>query len=117
VPNSWPGAHPSPGVLSTSDASISRRHQGFHHRADGPAGPLNEQDSLAITIGDISTNLVGVYKALGGGWEIRERDDLVPPEIREEMTKRTNWGRLLVPGSYNPSSLERPKSSIRLPDW
>ena len=27
---------------------------------------LNEQDSLAVTLGDISRNLVGVYRALGG---------------------------------------------------
>ena len=34
---------------------------------------LSEQDSLATTLGDISRNLVGVYRALGGGWEIRRR--------------------------------------------
>ena len=33
---------------------------------------LNEQDNLASTLGNISSNLVGVYRALGGGWEIRE---------------------------------------------
>ncbi len=37
---------------------------------------LNAQDNLATTLGDISTSLVGVYKALGGGWEIREGRDL-----------------------------------------
>ena len=39
---------------------------------------LNEQDSLAVTLGNISSNLVGVYRALGGGWEIREGKELVP---------------------------------------
>ena len=78
---------------------------------------LNEQDNLVTTLGNISTNLVGVYKALGGGWEVRERMDLVPPEIKEEMAKRTNWGKLLAPASYNPLPLEEPKSLIRFPDW
>jgi len=32
-----------------------------------------------------------VYRALGGGWEIREGQELVPPDIRAEMEKRTNW--------------------------
>jgi NodT family efflux transporter outer membrane factor (OMF) lipoprotein len=78
---------------------------------------LAEQNNLAVTLGNISTNLVGVYRALGGGWEIREGKELVPPEIREEMAQRTNWGRLLAPASYNPPAPEEPKSTGPLPDW
>jgi NodT family efflux transporter outer membrane factor (OMF) lipoprotein len=58
---------------------------------------LEQQDSLASSLGDIALNLVGVYRALGGGWEIREGQPLVPPAIQEAMAKRTNWGRLLQP--------------------
>lgn len=72
---------------------------------------LTEQDNLAVTLGNISSNLVGVYRALGGGWEIREGQELVPPAIREEMAKRTNWGDLLSPASYNPPVSEGTKSS------
>lgn len=75
------------------------------------------QDNLAATLGSIAGNLVGVYKALGGGWEIREGKDFVPPEIKEEMAKRTHWGKLLAPASYNPVPAEEPKSLIRLPEW
>jgi NodT family efflux transporter outer membrane factor (OMF) lipoprotein len=78
---------------------------------------LNGQDSLATTMGNLSTNLVGVYRALGGGWEIREGKDLVPPEITEEMARRTHWNSLLAPASYNPLPTEEPKYLIRLPDW
>jgi NodT family efflux transporter outer membrane factor (OMF) lipoprotein len=78
---------------------------------------LSVQDNLAATLGNIATNLVGVYQALGGGWEVREGKDLIPPEIKEEMAKRTHWGKLLAPASYNPVPPEEPKSLIRLPDW
>jgi NodT family efflux transporter outer membrane factor (OMF) lipoprotein len=78
---------------------------------------LISQDSLASALGNICSSLVGVYRALGGGWEIREGEDLVPPEIKEEMKKRTHWGKLLAPASNNPSALAEPKASIRLPDW
>jgi NodT family efflux transporter outer membrane factor (OMF) lipoprotein len=78
---------------------------------------LNEQDSLAITLGNISSSLVGVYRALGGGWEVREGKDLVPPEVKEAMARRTNWGGLLAPASYNPSPSAEPESGVRLPDW
>jgi NodT family efflux transporter outer membrane factor (OMF) lipoprotein len=78
---------------------------------------LNEQDTLASTLGNISSSLVGVYRSLGGGWEIREGKDLVPPEIKEEMRKRTHWGKLLASASYHPLPSDEPKSEIRLPDW
>jgi len=78
---------------------------------------LTEQDSLASTLGSISTNLVGVYRALGGGWEIREGKELVPPAVREEMQRRTDWGKLLAPASYNPPAGQLPQSSPRAPDW
>ena len=78
---------------------------------------LNEQDNLTITLSSISSNLVGVYRALGGGWEIREGEEWVPPAIKEEMGKRTNWGQLLAPASYSRPPRGEPKSPIRFPDW
>jgi len=78
---------------------------------------LSQQDSLATTLGNISTSLVGVYRALGGGWEIREGEDIVPAEIKAEMRKRTNWGGLLAPTTYNLPGSREPRSTPRLPDW
>jgi len=78
---------------------------------------LTTQDNLAVALGNISSGLVGVYRSLGGGWEIREGKDLVPPAVRKEMTGRTDWGELLAPVSYNPPISAEPKSSIRPPDW
>jgi len=78
---------------------------------------LAAQDNLATNLGSVSSSLVAVYRALGGGWEMREGKDLVPPGVKETMAKRTNWGKLLAPASYNPPlSVER-KSPIRPPDW
>ena len=78
---------------------------------------LSEQDNLAATLGSISVNLVGVFRALGGGWELREGQELVPAAVKEEMEKRTDWGRLLSPAYYNPPAGKGPDSSPRLPDW
>jgi len=73
---------------------------------------LNEQDSLASTLGDISRSLVGVYRALGGGWQLREGRDFIPESVRAEMAKRTNWGGLLAPAKYalsEPGNNQREK--------
>jgi NodT family efflux transporter outer membrane factor (OMF) lipoprotein len=77
---------------------------------------LNEQDNLASTLGDIATNLVGVYRALGGGWQIRENKEFVPDAIKEQMAKRTDWGDLLKPSSQPDPEANKP-TGIRLPDW
>lgn len=76
---------------------------------------LTAQDSLATALGNIALNLVGVYKSLGGGWQIRECKDILPPEIKEMMAKRTNWGDLLSPAVYLPPPCKQP--DIRCPDW
>jgi hypothetical protein len=36
-----------------------------------------------------------MYKALGGGWQIREGQDFVKDKTKEVMEERTNWGDLL----------------------
>jgi NodT family efflux transporter outer membrane factor (OMF) lipoprotein len=76
---------------------------------------LREQDSLATTLGEISRNLVEVYRSLGGGWQIREGQDFVPAAVREAMAKRTNWGRLLTPVAVEPPV--GPQRLIRAPQW
>ena len=54
----------------------------------------NQQDFLASTRGQVAVNLVGVYKALGGGWEIRAgktADQLIPIETKDIMRKRIKY--------------------------
>ncbi|MFC4993331.1 efflux transporter outer membrane subunit [Rubritalea tangerina] len=53
------------------------------------------QDQYASVKGTIATDFIAMYKALGGGWEMRDREDALPPEIREKMKQRTDWGRFL----------------------
>ncbi|MGZ4997184.1 MAG: TolC family protein, partial [Methylobacter sp.] len=77
---------------------------------------LSEQDNLASTLGAISNNLVGVYRALGGGWQIREGKDVVPDSVKEQMAKRTDWGSLLKP-SAQPSPDTQAPSGVSWPRW
>ncbi len=62
---------------------------------DSQAFLVLQQDKLTLSLGDVPTSLIAVYKALGGGWQIREGKDFIPEEIIEEMKSRTNWGDLL----------------------
>ncbi len=56
---------------------------------------LDVEDALARGRGDVPLALVSVYRALGGGWELRVGQDLLPEATRQEMAQRTDWGRLL----------------------
>lgn len=54
----------------------------------------SQQDQLASIEGTVATNLVQVYKSLGGGWEIRDTAspiDLIPASTRNEMLNRMNY--------------------------
>ena len=78
---------------------------------------LTQQDQLAVTAGAIPTNLVSAFRALGGGWQIREGQAFVPPQTIEAMTRRTNWGRLLAyEVKVPPIPVPQPKQP-RLPEW
>ena len=58
-----------------------------------------QQDSWVSARGEIALNLIAMYKALGGGWEIREGHEFISNENRKEMEERTNWGDLLTPST------------------
>jgi NodT family efflux transporter outer membrane factor (OMF) lipoprotein len=62
---------------------------------DTQRAQAEQEDGLAETKGAVALSLIAIYKALGGGWEIREGQDFVPEETKEEMQNRTNWGDLL----------------------
>ncbi len=67
----------------------------FQRVIDSERFLVDQQDQWTRARGDISLNLIAVYKALGGGWEVRKGLHVIPDEMREEMEDRTDWGDLL----------------------
>jgi outer membrane protein TolC len=57
---------------------------------------LQQQDALTSARGQVVSNLVATYKALGGGWQLREGDNFVRPDTINIMEQRTDWGELLA---------------------
>lgn len=76
----------------------------------------SQQEQHAQTKGNIAVNLVAMYKALGGGWQVRLGKDFVPAAIKEQMKKRTDWGKVLQIEKQEPSPETR-KNLLRTPDW
>lgn len=82
---------------------------------------LQEEIRLTETRSSIATNLIALYKALGGGWELRQGHPLIAESTQTEMKKRTNWGHLLPPPSPKPEDLSplpaRDVPIIKKPYW
>jgi len=81
------------------------------------------ETNLASATGNISTGLVSVFRALGGGWQIRDGNGFVNVATSEEMRRRTNWGQLLAPANEPPlpvPGLPGPEDrgpTVRAPEW
>jgi NodT family efflux transporter outer membrane factor (OMF) lipoprotein len=56
---------------------------------------LFQEGLLTDARGRVARNLVSIYRALGGGWQIREGKDFISTESKDAMRERTNWGDLL----------------------
>ncbi|MGE5257163.1 MAG: TolC family protein, partial [Hyphomicrobiales bacterium] len=77
------------------------------------AALLAQQDTLATGQGDVPQGLIAVYRALGGGWELREGKTFLPAGSTTAMGQRTDWGGLLEPSAVEPLGTRQ----LLTPDW
>ncbi len=108
--------NPSGGSVSGTGLSISWQN--------GPLGRDAERQQLQVQLsltnakGDIPIALVALYRALGGGWQIRNCNDIVPKRIKKEMADRTGWGTLLKQQNHQPpNSKQQQTKDLYLPNW
>jgi NodT family efflux transporter outer membrane factor (OMF) lipoprotein len=108
------------------DLSLIQYREGavdFQRVVDSQTRLLTEMNSLAQTRSSIATNLIAVYKALGGGWEVSEGKPTVSEALQAQMASRTNWGDLLPPPPPpRPADLTPPPPASATPplippDW
>jgi len=63
---------------------------------------LSVENDVASTQGNVALGLISVYRALGGGWQVRDGHDVVSDEVKARMARRTNWGKMLEPSHHLP---------------
>jgi NodT family efflux transporter outer membrane factor (OMF) lipoprotein len=105
---------------SSVDLSTLQYKEGlvdFQRVLDAQQNLVQQQDNLVTTTGDVGLNLVSLYKALGGGWEMRAGSDFVPGDIKAEMKERTNWGDLLSSDKLEYPPAEEVDNLFNRPDW
>jgi NodT family efflux transporter outer membrane factor (OMF) lipoprotein len=73
---------------------------------------VQQQDQLAVAAGNIALNLVNVYRALGGGWELRfQRDQPCAVPAAGVAMPGVSPGTPLAPGPGSGPALPQPASS------
>lgn len=81
------------------------------------------QSSLAGASANVPLGLTAVFRALGGGWQIRVDGNFVTAATVDQMRARTDWGNLLPPVSEQQPpapGLPGPEDvgpTVRPPEW
>ena len=89
-------------ALRSNELATLRYSEGFsdYERVLNSQQALFNQQQRYITVqGDIVRNVIGLYKALGGGWEGRDGPPWIDPETLNTMQERTDWGDLIPAGA------------------
>ena len=104
-------AHDEAGFLSESVAAAERSVElslvqyregttDFNRVLDTLDFLFEQQDAFTATTGDVATNLILMYKALGGGYEVgveRNVQEYVAEEDQEQLRTRTRYWRNELP--------------------
>jgi NodT family efflux transporter outer membrane factor (OMF) lipoprotein len=108
-------------AIKSTQLAIIRYREGesdYTPVLDAERQQLRVQRSLTNAKGDIPKALVALYRALGGGWQIRNCNDIVPGAIKNQMAARTNWGSLLKQQNHEPAKTKKGRlKQIYLPNW
>ncbi len=102
----------------SSDLSVLRYKEGFsdYQRVlDAQQALFAQQQRYVDAQGSTVRSVVALYKALGGGWQLRQGGGFVDDSIRQQMRERTNWGDLLEPSATDPAITET-EGTFRKPD-
>ncbi|MDJ0610817.1 MAG: efflux transporter outer membrane subunit [Kiloniellales bacterium] len=83
---------------------------------------VQRQDRLTQAQSGIAQGLIATYRALGGGWQSRDINDVVPDTVLEEMRARTDWGNIIPTDDLEeaPSStkdVQKIDTLFRAPDF
>ncbi|MBK5413395.1 efflux transporter outer membrane subunit [Pseudomonas sp. TH31] len=88
--------------LVLASAQYREGFSDFQRVLDAQQALLQQQDNYLISRSDAVSNLIALYKALGGGWYAAQ--PIIDSATRKQMEKRTDWDDLLDdPGAAQPA--------------
>lgn len=73
---------------------------------------VQQEDNLVVARTEIALGAVRTFRALGGGWEIRDGLEFIDAQTSERMRARTDWGDVLGEGWQKGKDLGFPRPAI-----
>lgn len=108
------GSDDANGSLVAAKAQFESGLKGFTDVLIAEQNLFSAQTNWVVARGNVSLGATAIYRALGGGWQIRDGNEFVPPATIAEMRARTDWGAVLpaagqpqppTPGLPTPADL------------
>lgn len=81
--------------LDIADVQYREGLVDFERVLDSQRALFGQQERLVASKGGIAQNLIGLYKAMGGGWQAGRERPIVDEATGETMGERSDWKRLL----------------------
>ncbi|MDK3021355.1 efflux transporter outer membrane subunit [Cupriavidus taiwanensis] len=79
--------------LTLANALYREGYSDFQRVLDAQRALASQQDAYLVNRSNAVSNLIALYRALGGGWHSGQ--PMVDPATRQQMQQRTDWGNLL----------------------
>jgi len=102
--------------LKIANVRYQEGYSDFQRVLDAQTALLKAQRDSVSARSATASSAIGIYRALGGGWEIRSGQDFVDSATKETMQRRTDWGDLLQREAAEPP-LKGTGSGWPAPDW
>ena len=102
--------------LTLANVGYREGFSDFQRVLDAQDALLRTQQQLVAARSTTVSSAIGIYRALGGGWEIRRDTVSSTQATRDTMQKRVDWGDLLQPTATEPP-LKGQGGGWPPPDW
>jgi outer membrane protein TolC len=83
----------------------------FQRVLDSQRTLFSQQELLVTSRGNLTQNLIALYKAMGGGWEQGRSRPVLDDATRETMGQRSDWRDLLAAPLPAPGADAQPNSA------
>ncbi|WP_460145933.1 efflux transporter outer membrane subunit [Pseudomonas sp. S2_A02] len=97
--------------LSLANTQYREGYSDFQRVLDAQRALLEQQDNYLLSRSNAVSNLIALYKALGGGWYSAQ--PTVDQNTRQQMEQRTDWGNLLNEPAPSQASYPVPEGPSR----
>ncbi|WP_030131361.1 efflux transporter outer membrane subunit [Pseudomonas sp. QTF5] len=97
--------------LSLASTQYREGYSDFQRVLDAQRALLEQQDNYLLSRSNAVSNLIALYKALGGGWYSAQ--PTVDQNTRQQMEQRTDWGNLLNEPVPSQASYPVPEGQSR----